>query len=90
MNVFCSLFAFHALKILHDFYLFIFFFFFGQVSWSKDKEAGGIGGWNVTRQSNIKALEGIWRISFKTGTPRELPHKKVQCSCSPIWYSEAI
>jgi hypothetical protein len=64
--------------------------FFGQVSWSKDKETEGIGGWNVTRQSNIKALEGKWRISFKTVTTRGLPHKKVQCSCLPIWYSEAI
>jgi hypothetical protein len=56
----------------------------------QNQETEGIGGWNVTGQSNIKVLEGNWRVSFETGAPTRLPHKEVQFSCLLVWYSKAI
>jgi hypothetical protein len=58
--------------------------FFYQVSWSKDKETEGIGGWCVSGQSNIKVLEGNWRRSFDTGgsykiTRQESPVQLFAC-----------
>jgi hypothetical protein len=64
--------------------------FFYQVPWSKDKETQGTGGWCVSGQSNVKVLEGNWRVSFETMAPTRLPHQEVQCSSLLVWSLKEI